>query len=124
MRLLQMTALAFAMTLAVAATGRAEGTRVARAAGGQAGERDLARENEQLRAENRALRERLRQLEEARRPPAPAPRPPATAPQQRRFRVVPVPPPQGDVRRVPENWVPREINGLRFYIIPLAPRVI
>jgi hypothetical protein len=118
MRPLRITALAFTMTLAVAFAGRADG---AAPAGEPADGRDLARENERLRAENRDLRERLRRLEEGRHPPLPMPRPPATRPQPpQRSRGVPLPP--GNGGRIPENWVPREINGLRFYIIPLTPR--
>ena len=51
------------------------------------------------------------------------PRAPQATPELRQPpRVTPTPAPLGDAgpERVPENWVPGEINGLRFYVIPLA----
>ena len=89
---------------------REEPARVALVAEGRAGARDLARENARLRAENRALREELRRLRQH----GPAVAPPTwSTPRVQPLPNVPT------RERVPENWVEREINGIRFYIVPL-----
>jgi hypothetical protein len=130
---LRITVLAFTVSVVVTFAGRvaAQPRAAATAAAAEptreeARLRDLSRENARLWAENRALRQRLSELRDRQARVDPAPVPNAVPP-----RVVPPPPaptpyaptaPNGG--RVPESWVPGEINGLRFYIIPLTPRLI
>lgn len=39
--------------------------------------------------------------------------------QPRRPGIVPVPSPRLRGRQIPKDWLPREFNGMRYYIIPI-----
>ena len=102
---------------------------------------DLARENARLRTELESLKAKMSRLEarvkalESGKAPTPrwdvVPRPTPPAP-----RAVPQPPPNAppnapratpgrvnpaQPRPLPEGWQEREINGMKFYVVPLKP---